>query len=577
MRVVCDNCGAVYKIADSKLSKEVNRATCKRCGHKIIIYKPGSQAAEDAAARGPEDEAPAETDEERTVIKSVPELKKLVQSQQGVPTIGSLTAELRAISIPGVQPVQGPLPEPALVGAGGASGQVPMGLDSLSGAPAIAVPPMPAPPMPAPPAAPVVMPQVGIPPSDSPSTQFYDGPRAATPGPGARPAVPSSPTPPPLPSLPQAPPVPARGPVTHPPAPPPPVPPGPPLPPRPPTGSQAAVRGPSGAQPVVPPPMAARVAGSPVPSPVTAPAGGAASVLGTVAVLGLLGLAGLLVTPFLAAPINSIAYGLAGFGMAGCLLLALVTERGAQPGRAPIALVVALLLAGLVFGVHYMRGLEAQPIVSVPSLPPVAPPPVVEPDPDLPEELPEEPADAPEDEGSAELSAAEAEELNRFSDSQVSGLGRSPAPAPEPASTPAPRRLVEPEPASTPRATPEPTPKATPKPEGPSRAAVRAPEEEEEAKTSSGPSRFVIDTIMKNNATIIRCLKVEQARGADLSGKIYVKFSISPDGTVSRARVTTSRFSGTALDTCISNEVNSLKFPPYEGKSKQITYPLIVE
>ena len=45
MRVVCDNCGAVYKIADSKLSKEVNKATCKRCGHKIVIYKPGSARA----------------------------------------------------------------------------------------------------------------------------------------------------------------------------------------------------------------------------------------------------------------------------------------------------------------------------------------------------------------------------------------------------------------------------------------------------------------------------------------------------------------------------------------------------
>ena len=35
MRVVCDNCGAVYKISESKLVKEVNRATCQRCGHKI--------------------------------------------------------------------------------------------------------------------------------------------------------------------------------------------------------------------------------------------------------------------------------------------------------------------------------------------------------------------------------------------------------------------------------------------------------------------------------------------------------------------------------------------------------------
>ena len=42
MRVVCDNCGAVYKISESKLVKEVNRATCKRCGHKILIARPGS-------------------------------------------------------------------------------------------------------------------------------------------------------------------------------------------------------------------------------------------------------------------------------------------------------------------------------------------------------------------------------------------------------------------------------------------------------------------------------------------------------------------------------------------------------
>jgi predicted Zn finger-like uncharacterized protein len=41
MRVVCDNCGATYKIPDHKLVREVNKATCRKCGHTIIIRKPG--------------------------------------------------------------------------------------------------------------------------------------------------------------------------------------------------------------------------------------------------------------------------------------------------------------------------------------------------------------------------------------------------------------------------------------------------------------------------------------------------------------------------------------------------------
>lgn len=41
MRVVCDNCGASYKIPDSKLTREVNRATCRKCGHQIVISRAG--------------------------------------------------------------------------------------------------------------------------------------------------------------------------------------------------------------------------------------------------------------------------------------------------------------------------------------------------------------------------------------------------------------------------------------------------------------------------------------------------------------------------------------------------------
>ena len=40
MRVVCDSCGATYKIPDTKLVKDVNRATCRKCGHRMLIRKP---------------------------------------------------------------------------------------------------------------------------------------------------------------------------------------------------------------------------------------------------------------------------------------------------------------------------------------------------------------------------------------------------------------------------------------------------------------------------------------------------------------------------------------------------------
>lgn len=40
MRVICENCGATYKIPESKLVKEVNKATCRKCGFKMMIRRP---------------------------------------------------------------------------------------------------------------------------------------------------------------------------------------------------------------------------------------------------------------------------------------------------------------------------------------------------------------------------------------------------------------------------------------------------------------------------------------------------------------------------------------------------------
>ena len=543
MRVVCDNCGAVYKIADSKLSKEVNRATCKRCGHKIIIYRPGSQAAQKAAShRGPG--VAAGDDDERTVIKSVPELQKMA-NKQGVPSIGSLTAELRAISIPGIQSVGGPTPAPPqTLGPAG-----PMAGDSR--APAVPTPIAP------PPTQPKVIPATTIPPSDSPKTKVYEGPSPHLGGLGGQT---QGPTPPP-----QKPPLVAnRTDATRPmpmPSPAGPVPsngsPGPAVK----TGGQPSVRT---------PPVSTIGATSTAVAPV---AETGSSVLGGVAVFSMVGIVGLVAAIYVPPPASTFAILLAALGLFGCFFLALITGRGRKPERSLIALLLAVVLALGIGGMQFVAtgGLDAlspepTPAVLKPVPPKVEPTPLVDPG------------------AGAALNPGEIEEVERYSDRELSGLGRGETPAETPTKeskrdvvtrpTPTPR------PTSTPRAerpTPAPTPAPTPDP-GPARADLPPPPSGNgDTGKAEGPSPFVIDTIIRNNASIVRCLRVEGSKGVDLAGKIYLKFTVGPDGSVSKARITTSRFAGTSLDSCISSELNSLTFPPFDGTAKKITYPLIVQ
>lgn len=75
MRVVCDNCGASYKIPESKLVKEVNKATCRKCGNAILIRR----------VTAPVKSAPSEgtSPDERTQITSAADLERQARSRTG--------------------------------------------------------------------------------------------------------------------------------------------------------------------------------------------------------------------------------------------------------------------------------------------------------------------------------------------------------------------------------------------------------------------------------------------------------------------------------------------------------------
>lgn len=64
MRVVCENCGATYKIPDTKLVKAVNKATCRKCGFKMMIQRQRPPGSRSSAAHDPADAA--------TVVKESP-------------------------------------------------------------------------------------------------------------------------------------------------------------------------------------------------------------------------------------------------------------------------------------------------------------------------------------------------------------------------------------------------------------------------------------------------------------------------------------------------------------------------
>ncbi len=586
MRVVCDNCGAVYKIADSKLSKEVNKATCKRCGHKIVIYKPGSAQASAASTPNPSEA------EERTVIKSVEGLDKVGASTGKVPSIGSLTAELRAISLPGVQTVAPPRPAALSPEAG---------LFARGDAPRDPRPPSHAP-------------TPGIPPKDSPATAVYHGPRPDLPPLPKKPGVPPAPPsreddatrpmskPPPavvpqMPlspskhSAPKAPLQPQHRAASAAPAPPraklqsaPNVPPLVPNVPSLPTAPAAPKKG-QPASSIIPPDLqtdshatVSEGATSTQSAPMSSTSDGSAE-LGVVAGLGALGLFGVGAT-LAAPPVSTLGVALAGFGATACLFLPILSQRGRKSGQTFVAIFLGLLV-GSAFGflAHTRAQSASAPqgdiLGGIPLEEPSesAEPSVADAEAAVGEDAAADVEPTTPDDG---LTAEEREEARKFAEPGAPTAAEPSTPAPsvrQPESNSASTKREAPTPA--PPKKEEPTPrdlKRDRRPVGPG----AAPKDSSSSSGSSGPSPFVIDTIIRNNANINRCFTLEKARGTDISGKIYLKFSIAPDGGVSRARITTSRFAGTALDQCVSKEVNSLNFPPFDGDTQQVRYPFTV-
>lgn len=160
MKITCDKCGASYKIPEEKLTRDVSKATCKKCGEKIIIRRPGNtDAYEDPRLTGGlhasnDDDGVVEHNEERTVIAVVPELQRY-DATPPLAVGGSVPDPGQAVGSMGLNPRQNQAVPPVAAPLPARTTEEPRRIQTPAPAPASASQQVPVQPRPAPAPAPV--------------------------------------------------------------------------------------------------------------------------------------------------------------------------------------------------------------------------------------------------------------------------------------------------------------------------------------------------------------------------------------------------------------------------------------
>ena len=80
-------------------------------------------------------------------------------------------------------------------------------------------------------------------------------------------------------------------------------------------------------------------------------------------------------------------------------------------------------------------------------------------------------------------------------------------------------------------------------------------------------------TLRRNMASIRHCYEQQVARQPNLEGRVNVRFTIAPDGSVSSADIASSTLGDVGVEACIKRAVTRIRFPQPQGGSVVVTYP----
>ena len=520
MKVVCDNCGAVYKVPDDKLVKPVNKATCRQCGHRMLIPRPRADADPNertlvtAVPPTPMGAPPREYHGERGTSPIDDEPEKTLPGRAAPAGFNRRSLARDEVPVfPGTPLPAGPRNHTstadALRAAGGDTVKSPPGM----GMPGIepvgrSIPPRaPQPPMPAP------MGSMG-----SMGGPSLGGMGSMTSHPGRTPA-PAPIHAPQHPSYPQAPSAPSY-----------------------PAHAMPPVHDPSGDMTIA-----------------------MAGVFGALA--GIFILAGLSVWPWRSVLWLGLTVSIGGAITA--LLILITSARGRRPAWLGVSIVVggalAITLATTLVSTHYVGeriiDLDPSQLQQVITFMPTPPSPV---EPALPTPMPDPVVD-----GGEPVIDPDPEP----DPAPVKPIRPTPTPTPTPVRpTPAP---IRPTPTPTPVPTPTPTPMPTPTPVAP--APVPAPVPAPAPGLAEGVSYEVIDVMLRNNMGVKKCFyEVFQATG-QLPPRVDVKFTLMPTGSVTGVSVKQAAYQGSSLEGCLGSAIRAVAFPPSSGNGQNITYPFVLQ
>lgn len=142
------------------------------------------------------------------------------------------------------------------------------------------------------------------------------------------------------------------------------------------------------------------------------------------------------------------------------------------------------------------------------------------------------------------------------------------------------------------RSAPKPKPKPKPKPSSSSSKGdddifslldkkggdKKAAEKDEPAPSSNKPKKLtrsmVQRTVGKYKGRVHSCYTSNNRN--KMSGAVYIKYTIKPSGRVSSASITTAKFKGTDVGTCVARVVRSMKFPATQS-SLPVNYPFMLK
>jgi len=106
------------------------------------------------------------------------------------------------------------------------------------------------------------------------------------------------------------------------------------------------------------------------------------------------------------------------------------------------------------------------------------------------------------------------------------------------------------------------------------RADDRRPDE-----TASGrlPPEQIQELVQRRYDKFLHCYEVGLARDPHLHGRVEIRFDIDPKGAVTHARISNNELPDCDVARCVRDAMRLVQFPPPEGGSVTVVYPIMLE